>query len=260
MLRIQQLGIRFQVRKRKKATSLRSIFNSQASRTEDFWALRGLDLECGEGETIGILGRNGAGKTTLCSTIAGILTPDEGRVEVRGRVVPLLSLGVGLNPQLSGQENILLVGSLLGVSQKRLRRLTPEILSFAELEAFADNPVKTYSSGMQSRLAFSIATCVEPDVLLLDEVLSVGDAGFRDKSRQRMQELQERARLVMVVSHSTQLLREVCTRAVWLGEGKVVADGSVDEVLDAYEGSLQIGSVNLADARPIVAGPVRRSD
>jgi len=236
-LRVENLGIRFQLRKKKPGNPLHSLLSAPKF-SEYFWALRNVSFEAKEGETIGIIGRNGAGKTTLCSTIAGILAPDEGKIDANGKVVPILSLGVGLNPHITGRENILLVGALLGVPQKRLKQLTPEILDFAEIEDFADNLVKTYSSGMHSRLAFAIATCVQPDILLLDEVLSVGDAGFQQKSRKRMKQFQEQARLVMIVSHSPQLMRDVCSRAIWLGQGKLLADGPVDQVMDAYEEAL----------------------
>ncbi|MHC4789338.1 MAG: ABC transporter ATP-binding protein [Planctomycetota bacterium] len=183
----------------------------------------------------GVIGENGAGKTTLCMALAQILFPDEGAVVVRGKVAPILTLGAGFNKDMTCQENIYLSGALMGYEPEEIRRMEEAIVSFAELGDFMHNPVRTYSTGMRARLAFAIATCVEPDILILDEVLSVGDAAFRRKSEQRMNELMEHARGIVLVSHASSTIRQLCNRAIWLHEGQVRADGTVEEAVGLYE-------------------------
>lgn len=198
------------------------------------WALRDVDLTCHNGQTLGIVGHNGAGKSTLCLAIAGILEPDEGTSITRGRVCPLLGLGTGFNKDLTGRENVRTYAAFLGLKRRELDELLPGIVEFSELGEAFDQPIRTYSSGMRARLGFSVATAIEPDVLILDEVLAVGDAAFRAKSRARMRELMQRSRLIVIVSHSMAFLRDTCTHAVWLEKGRVRAHGEAPEVLDGY--------------------------
>jgi ABC-type polysaccharide/polyol phosphate transport system ATPase subunit len=202
------------------------------------WALRGVSLTCREGEVVGIVGPNGAGKTTLCLAISRILDPDEGRVRVRGEISTLLSLGTGFHRELSGRANIRVYGAFLGIPRARLEAKMDEIIDFTELGERIDEPISHYSTGMRARLAFAVATALDPDVLLLDEILSVGDPAFRRKSEARIRALMARSRLIVVVSHSFALLRELATHCLWLDGGAVRMYGAPAEVLDAYEASL----------------------
>jgi ABC-type polysaccharide/polyol phosphate transport system ATPase subunit len=204
-------------------------------RPKPFWALRNVDLHCAEGQVVGIVGHNGAGKTTLCLVLSGILEPDEGEAHVRGRVSPLLSIGVGFRRELSGRANILINSAFLGIPRREMEARMEEIVGFSEIGDFIDEPVSSYSRGMQARLAFSVASAIEPDILLLDEVLSVGDSAFRRKSRRRIEELMGRSRLILIVSHSSDLLRSLCTHCLWLDHGHVRAAGEAKPILDAYD-------------------------
>lgn len=201
---------------------------------EAFWALRGINLTLNPGDVLGIVGRNGSGKTTLLKTLAGILGADRGRVVVRGKVGCLLSFGVGFNPSLSGRENIYLNGSILGLSRKSIDERFDQIVDFSELGDFINAPVRTYSAGMKGRLGFSIAIHIDPDVLLLDEVLGVGDAAFRDKAGTILDRLKSENKTIVIASHSLPLVREVCNRAIWLDEGQVRLEGDPTEVTKAY--------------------------
>jgi ABC-type polysaccharide/polyol phosphate transport system ATPase subunit len=207
-------------------------------RAKIFWALRGIDLSCQEGQVLGIVGPNGAGKSTLCLVLAGILIPDEGDAEVRGRVSALLSLGAGFSRELSGRENIMLSAAYLGMPRRTIERHFQEIVRFAELEEVIDEPVRTYSSGMKARLGFSVAASLQPEVLILDEVLSVGDLAFQDKSRRRIEEMIEASKLIIIVSHDVPLLRGLCSHCLWLQEGSIVDYGDAQPVLDAFERSM----------------------
>ena len=201
----------------------------------DHWALRDVSFGLAEGEVLGLIGSNGAGKSTLCRLVAGVLRPDEGCVTVRGSVAPLLALGTGLEKDLTGRQNVRLCGALMGLDDARVDDLEPRILEFAELGEFLDQPVRTYSSGMRARLAFAIATSVEPDLLVLDEILGVGDAAFRRKSRAAIRAMIDRSRGVVLVSHSTRMILKVCTTALWLHRGKIREHGPVREVVRSYE-------------------------
>lgn len=201
---------------------------------EKFWALRDIDLCINRGETVGIIGLNGSGKSTLLKVIAGVLKPAEGRVGVYGSVAPLIELGAGFDPDLSARENIFLNGAVLGYSRKRMQELFDEIIDFAELREFLDVPLKNYSSGMQARLGFAIATSVIPDVLIVDEVLGVGDYKFQQKCYDRMQEIIASGATVLFVSHSIEQVKQICSRAIWLDTGRIVMDGEVNEVCDQY--------------------------
>ncbi len=203
-------------------------------RYEEFTALDHVSFEVKKGETLGLVGRNGAGKSTMLKVISGILKPTEGSVKVNGNVVPMLELGSGFDMDLTGQENIFLNGAIMGYSEDFLNTKYEEIVEFSELGQFIDTPIRNYSSGMLARLAFSIATVVEPEILIVDEILSVGDAGFQTKSKKRMLELMGGGTTVLFVSHSIDQIREICSQVVWLERGKVKAVGPADEICERY--------------------------
>jgi ABC-type polysaccharide/polyol phosphate transport system ATPase subunit len=200
----------------------------------EFWALRHINLRIESGERVGIIGHNGAGKSTLLRLIARIYPPTEGSVMIRGTVAPLIEMGAGFNPELSGADNILLNGALLGVSRRAMKARLAEIWEFTELGEFADLPLKYYSSGMYMRLAFAVATSVDPEILLIDESLGVGDEAFKSRAKERIRRLLDRSRVVVIVSHDLNALRELCTRGIRLERGRVVADGPIGPLIDQY--------------------------
>jgi ABC-2 type transport system ATP-binding protein len=202
---------------------------------QEFWALKDVAFEVAEGQTVGILGRNGSGKSTLLKCISGILKPTKGKVLVRGQLAALLELGAGFQPELSGRDNIYLNGSLLGLSQKEMDRRFDQIVAFAELENFIDNQVKFYSSGMFVRLGFAVAVNVDPDVLVVDEVLAVGDENFQHKCLARIREFQEEGRTILFVTHSSELVRQVCDRAVVLSDGVMIGEGTAAQAVRTYQ-------------------------
>ena len=202
---------------------------------QDFTALDHVSFEVKKGETFGLIGRNGAGKSTILKVISGILKPTSGSVTCYGNVVPMLELGSGFDFDLTGRENLFLNGAILGYSEKFLREKYNEIVEFSELGEFIDAPIRNYSSGMLARLAFSVATVVKPEILIVDEILSVGDAAFQEKSRKRMLELMGGGTTVLFVSHSIQQVREMCSRVLWLEQGKVKMLETVEDVCNAYE-------------------------
>ena len=200
---------------------------------KEFWALKNVSFTVRPGEVLGIIGRNGAGKSTILKVISGILKPTEGSVSVRGNIVPMLELGSGFDFDLTGRENIYLNGSILGYSRHFLDEKYDEIVSFSELGEFIEMPIRNYSSGMMMRLAFSIATVVNPEILIVDEILAVGDEAFQRKSRQRMLELMGGGTTVLFVSHSLDQIREMCDRVLWLDHGQIKMLGETKEVCDA---------------------------
>lgn len=201
----------------------------------EFWALRDISFTVEKGERLGILGFNGAGKSTLLKTIAGVLKPTKGSVKVHGVIAPLLELGAGFDSNYSGKENIFLYGATMGYSRKYIQEKYDEIVEFSELKDFIDVPIKNYSSGMKARLGFAIATAVEPEVLILDEVLSVGDAKFRRKSEAKVTSMFDKGVTVLFVSHSTEQVRRLCDKAIILEKGKIIAQGDVNEICDLYD-------------------------
>ncbi|WP_186424207.1 ABC transporter ATP-binding protein [Lacrimispora celerecrescens] len=201
---------------------------------EEFTALEDISFEVKKGEVIGIIGKNGAGKSTLLKIISGVLKPTEGKVSVNGNIVPMLELGSGFDPELTGRENVYLNGAILGYSEAFLKEKYLDILEFSELGEFINMPIRNYSSGMMMRLAFSIATVVCPEVLIVDEILSVGDEGFQNKSKARMLELMSGGTTVLFVSHSLEQVEAMCDRVVWLDQHKVRMTGTVSEVCKAY--------------------------
>lgn len=213
-----------------KATLLRA----GRARYEEFWALRDVSLEIREGLTYGIVGENGSGKSTLLKCMARILRPDRGQIRTRGKVAALLELGSGFHPELSGRENVFLNGSILGLSRRQLTARFDEIVAFAGIERFIDQPVKNYSSGMYVRLGFSVATHIDPDVLLVDEVLAVGDAPFQRKCFEKFADLRRAGKTVVIVSHASESMRTMCDEVAWLEDGRVHAVGRPEDVVDEY--------------------------
>lgn len=213
------------------------LFRNRAS-YHNFDALKEVSFKIGDGEVVGIVGRNGSGKSTTLKIIAGVYRPTSGVVRVSGKVAALIELGAGFHPDLTGRENIVLNGLLLGLSKREIRERERRILDFAELGEFIDSPIKQYSSGMTLRLAFAVATEVDPDILLIDEILAVGDAAFQRKCLVRIDEFRRR-KTIVYVSHSAASVRELCSRALLLHEGMLLADGPVNEVMARYEELLQ---------------------
>jgi ABC-type polysaccharide/polyol phosphate transport system ATPase subunit len=203
----------------------------------DFWALHDVNLTILRGETFGLIGHNGAGKSTMLKLIARVLRPTQGRVRVLGNVAPLLEFGAGFHPELTGRENVYLNGALLGFSRKQMDEKFKRIVDFAELWDFIDAPLRTYSSGMWARLGFSVATDIKPDILIVDEVLSVGDEAFQHKSYARMQEFRDQGATILLVSHSMDLILQMCQRAAWLDHGELKAVGKPEDVIYAYRQS-----------------------
>lgn len=204
------------------------------SETERFWALKGVSFDVEPGEVIGIIGRNGAGKSTLLKVLSRITDPSQGRIEIRGRVSSLLEVGTGFHPELTGRENIFLNGAILGMSRAEIESKFDAIVAFAEVERFLDTPVKRYSSGMYVRLAFAVAAHLEPEILVVDEVLAVGDAAFQKKCLGKMGEVARTGRTVLFVSHNMAAVRALCTRAILLQSGEIVADGDTEAIVEQY--------------------------
>lgn len=233
---IEVKDLRIRYRCLNKMSIKQSLFKLKKSNVEIFEAVRGISFKVPKGEIMGIVGKNGSGKSTLLRAIAGIFAPDEGSIDLHGHTVSLLSIGVGFQKKLTGRENILLSGMLLGFSEEEIRERMPEIIEFSELGKFIDRPVRTYSSGMHSKLAFSITAILETEIMLVDEVLSVGDAKFKKKSFAKMKQLiNDKDRTVVIVSHNGETLRKLCDTILWLHDGAIKMQGSTEEVLPLYE-------------------------
>lgn len=236
-LKIENIGVQFRM-STEKVDSLKEyaikIFRREL-RYNEFWALKEVSFQIEKGQRVGILGLNGAGKSTLLKVIAGVLKPTEGRVLKNGNIVPLLELGAGFDKQYTGAENIYLYGAVLGYSKAFIQEKFDEIVEFSELGDFINVPIKNYSSGMKARLGFSIATVVEPEILILDEVLSVGDAQFRKKSEAKIKSMFDKNITVLFVSHNLAQVRRLCDHAVIIEHGRLVAQGEVGKVCDLYE-------------------------
>jgi len=211
----------------------------RGSRFEPFWALRNISLTVSPGEIFGIVGPNGSGKSTLLKAITRVLEPTEGVVETRGRIAPLIELGAGFNSELTGRENIYLNGSILGFSRKEMESKFDSIVEFSGLSGFIDTPVRNYSSGMVVRLGFAIATDIDPDILIMDEIFSVGDAEFGRKSLKRVEELLESDATVLIASHNLEMVRKYCRRAVFLWRGEATMVGDAEEVVAAYRAKVR---------------------
>lgn len=221
--------------------SIRSTLFHRKTRDEVFEAVKGVSFEVEKGGILGIIGKNGSGKSTLLRSIAGVFSPNEGVINLHDHSVSLMALGVGFNSLLTGRDNIVLSGLLLGFTEKEIKEKTEEIIEFAELGDFIDKPVRTYSSGMNSKLAFAITAMLETDIMLVDEVLSVGDERFRKKSLAKMKELiSDKDRTVIIVSHSIETLEELCDRVMWMHDGEVKEIGTPQEVLENYKSFMKV--------------------
>ena len=219
-----------------KKTSIRASWTKLKNKVEVFEALKGVSFDIEEGKILGIIGKNGSGKSTMLRAIAGIFSPDKGSIDLHGHSISLLSIGVGFNKKLTGKENIYLSGMLLGFTEEEIYKKEKEIITFADIGDFINKPVKTYSSGMYSKLAFAITAILETDIMLIDEVLSVGDARFQEKSYNKMKELiSDEKRTVIIVSHSLNTIKELCDEVLWLNDGKIIEIGKPDEVISKYE-------------------------
>lgn len=235
---VKNLKIRY--RSFKKLSIRKSLFKLKKNETEVFEAIHGISFSVPKGQIMGIVGKNGSGKSTLLRAIAGIFSPDEGEINLFGHTVSLLALGVGFQKKLSGRENIMLAGMLLGFSENEVRAKMNEIIEFADLGEFIDKPVVTYSSGMHSKLSFAITAILETEIMLIDEVLSVGDSKFKKKSYKKMKELiSNEDRTVVIVSHSTATLDKLCDTILWMHDGKIIMQGPTQEVLPKYEEFMQ---------------------
>lgn len=237
-VRVENLGKKFRLYHERNQSLKSALMRRKVSAHEDFWALRNINFEVPQGSNFALIGSNGSGKSTLLKCLAKILWPDEGSIESQGRVASLLEVGSGFHPELSGRENIYLNGSILGMSRKEVERKFDAIVDFSEIGDFIDQPVKSYSSGMYVRLGFSVAIHVEPDVLVVDEILAVGDASFQEKSRAKFDELHEQGRTVILVSHSLEAVTAMCDHAAWIEKGELRLVGKVEDVAGAYSGSV----------------------
>ena len=213
-----------------------ALLRGRRAKYEEFWALKDVSFEVAHGATLGIIGSNGSGKTTMLKCLTGIYTPEKGAIKIDGKLAALLELGAGFHPELTGAENIFLTGSILGMSKRDVQNKFASIVEFAGLEKFIDTPVKNFSSGMVVRLGFSIASHVEPEILLIDEILSVGDQDFQRKSSEKIEEFRREGRTIVVVSHSLGLVQQLCKEVIWLDKGQIRQSGPAAEVIAAYTG------------------------
>jgi homopolymeric O-antigen transport system ATP-binding protein len=221
VITIENLGVKFRIKR------------------SDFWALQNINLTVRKGEILGVIGHNGAGKSTLCKVLSRIIKADEGKIEIKGKTTEILGFGSGFNKQLSGIDNIFLNGLFLGLSKETLKTIINDIVEFSELKKFIDKPLKEYSKGMIARLGFSIATAVQPEILIIDEALSAGDLAFYQKAAARIQEIMSNAKAVVVVTHNMSFVRDVCTRVIWLDHGRLLFDGDPDEAVKRYKKNQQ---------------------
>ena len=235
-INVEELGVQYNLKLTRKATVRQSLTRRVKVEGTDshFWALRDVSFKVVHGESLGVIGPNGAGKSTLLQVLAGIITPSAGVVEVDGHISSLLSLGAGFDSDLSGRDNIRLAGAFMGLEHAVVEERLPGMVDFADLGPFIDAPIKTYSSGMKARLGFAIATSVEPDILLLDEVLSTGDAAFREKSKARVLELVKDAKAIVLVTHDMAWVTEYCNKAMLLEKGRIVAEGKPEDVVEIH--------------------------
>ncbi len=247
---VRDLGVRYNLHLTRRTTLKGSLAEWVGRRQRDdhyFWALRHVDFRIEHGESLGVLGPNGAGKSTLLLALAGILAPDEGSLRISGRVSSLLTLGAGFEMEVSGRENIALIGAFMGIRHRVMRELTPSIIEFADIGPFIDAPVRTYSSGMRARLGFSIATAIAPDILLLDEVLGTGDEEFRARSQQRIRDLVSRARAIVLVTHDLNSVAEYCNRAILMEYGQVLYQGEPTATVEFYKDRVRKRKARLAE-------------
>jgi lipopolysaccharide transport system ATP-binding protein len=232
---VNNVSKKFRLFKENNRTLKSTVMRGRRVVGEDFWAVRDVSFDVPKGSTFGLIGRNGSGKSTLLKCLAKILSPNEGSIEYNGRLAAMLEVGSGFHPELTGRENVYLNGSILGLSRKEVAARFDEIVDFSEIGDFIDQPVKNYSSGMYVRLGFSVAITVRPDILVVDEVLAVGDSAFQRKSQDKFNELRDGGRTVILVTHSMANIRRMCDQVAWIDKGQLVHAGSVDEVAPAYE-------------------------
>ena len=239
MIKIENVSMKFNLEIEKDFSMKQAFVNlftkkKKKKKNEDFWALKDVSFNIGKGEVVGLIGSNGAGKSTLLKVVSGVMKPTKGKVKVKGVISPMIELGAGFDGNLTARENIYLNGAILGYSKEFLDDKFDEIVEFSELKDFLDVPVKNFSSGMTAKLAFSIATIVNPEILIVDEILSVGDIKFQEKSKRKMMEMIKGGTTVLYVSHSLESIKDLCTKVVWLEHGRVVKMGDTNKICDAY--------------------------
>ena len=239
MIKLENVSMKFNLDIEKYFSMKQAFVNlftkkKKKKKNEDFWALKDVSFNIGKGEVVGLIGSNGAGKSTLLKVVSGVMKPTKGKVKVKGVISPMIELGAGFDGNLTARENIYLNGAILGYSKEFLDDKFDEIVEFSELKDFLDVPVKNFSSGMTAKLAFSIATIVNPEILIVDEILSVGDIKFQEKSKRKMMEMIKGGTTVLYVSHSLESIKDLCTKVVWLEHGKVVKMGDTNKICDAY--------------------------
>lgn len=238
MIKIDNVSMKFNLGIEKEFSIKQAFINlftkKSKRKKEEFWALKDVNFHIGKGEVVGLIGSNGAGKSTLLKVVSGVMKPTAGKVTVNGVISPMIELGAGFDGNLTARENIYLNGAILGYSKKFLDEKFDEIVEFSELREFLEVPVKNFSSGMTAKLAFSIATVVNPEILIVDEILSVGDIKFQEKSKHKMMEMIKGGTTVLYVSHSLESIKDLCTKVVWLEHGKVIKIGDTKKICDAY--------------------------
>ncbi len=238
MINIKNVSMKFNLGMEKEFSIKQAFINlftkKDKRKKEEFWALKDINFYVGKGEVVGLIGSNGAGKSTLLKVVSGVMKPTNGKVVVNGVISPMIELGAGFDGNLTARENIYLNGAILGYSKKFLNEKFDEIVEFSELRDFLDVPVKNFSSGMTAKLAFSIATIVDPEILIVDEILSVGDLKFQEKSKNKMMEMINKGTTVLYVSHSIKSIKDLCTKVIWLEHGKIVKIGDADKICDEY--------------------------
>ncbi len=238
MIHLQDISVRYRLIRERRSTfqsHLINYFKGKRIEAETLWALKNISIDIPEGESLGIIGHNGAGKSTLLKVVSGVIKPVEGSVQVKGQIAPLIELSAGFDPELTGRENIYLNASILGFSRKEIDNKFDRIVEFSELKEFVDSHLKNYSSGMISRLGFSIATEVDPDILIIDEVLAVGDVSFKRKSMERILEFRKKGITIFFVSHNMDEIMTICSKVLWLDHGSKKMTGEPEAVISAYE-------------------------
>lgn len=237
-IRVEKLSKKYTIGKQKDGSlrgSFSKLLSSKTSRSEEFWALQDISFDIQKGDVVGIIGKNGAGKSTLLKILSEITKPTIGRIEINGRVASLLEVGTGFHPELTGRENIYLNGTILGMTRREVKEKFDEIVAFSGVEKFIDTPVKHYSSGMYVRLAFAVAAHLEPEILIIDEVLAVGDAEFQEKCLGKMKDISSHGRTVLFVSHHLGSVRQLCNKGILLNGGKIIIKGGINEVIQEYQ-------------------------
>ena len=257
-VRVEHLSKKFRIYNERNQYLKASLLRGRRARFRDFWALKDISFEVQRGETFGIIGRNGSGKSTMLKCLAKILQPEQGTVAITGSMSALLELGAGFHPELSGRENVYLNGAILGLSRRQIDERFDEIVEFAGLREFIDTPVKNYSSGMYVRLGFAVAINVDPDVLIIDEVLAVGDTEFQEKCADKINDFRDKGRTIVLVSHSLSDVRNLCSRVAWIDKGDLNMVGPAPDVVDAYNGASHAGrEIVVQDGNRWGSGEVR---